>query len=68
MSTCKLQGCNQKARRKFCCNKHKDRYHNLNNPRGIYAHLKADDMQEDGVHPVGYGHPFASGDEGHGQE
>jgi len=60
---CKLQGCNKKARRKFCSNKHKDKYHNLNNPRGIYAHL-----QNDMVHPVEYGHIFASGDEGHGQE
>ena len=67
MSKCKLGGCNKKARRSFCCNKHKDRYHNLNNPRGRYAHL-AEGMQKDGVHPIDYGHPFASGDEGHGQE
>ena len=26
-------------RKRFCCNKHKDRYHNEHNPRGIYAHL-----------------------------
>ena len=33
--------CNTKtARPKFCCNKHKDRFHNEHNPRGIYAHLK----------------------------
>ena len=25
-------------------------------------------FQEDGIHPIGYGHIFASGDEGHGQE
>lgn len=36
---CDLPGCNQPARRRFCCNKHKDRYHNLNNPRGKFAHL-----------------------------
>ena len=33
--------CGKKTnRRKFCCNKHKDRFHNEHNPRGIYAHLK----------------------------
>jgi hypothetical protein len=25
--------------RQFCCQKHKDRYHNENNPRGYFAHL-----------------------------
>lgn len=28
-----------KGRRRFCCNKHKDRYHNYHNPRGKFAHL-----------------------------
>ena len=61
---CALEGCNRPARRNFCCNKHKDRFHNLNNPRGIYAHLnpKATDdyrMAEDD-------HPFSS--EALGQE
>ena len=38
---CKL--CGQKTNRpKFCCNRHKDRYHNEHNPRGIFAHLKRD--------------------------
>ena len=37
MVKCQLEGCNKKARRKFCCNKHKDRYHNIHNPRGYYA-------------------------------
>lgn len=37
---CALEGCNKPARRRFCCNAHKDRYHNLHNPRGKYAHLK----------------------------
>jgi len=33
--------CGKKTNRpKFCSNKHKDRYHNEHNPRGIYAHLK----------------------------
>ena len=27
-------------RKKFCSNKCKDRYHNLHNPRGKFAHLK----------------------------
>lgn len=26
---CELAGCNKKARKRFCCNKHKDRYHNM---------------------------------------
>jgi len=36
---CLLEGCNKKARRKFCSNKHKDRYHNTTNPRGYFAYL-----------------------------
>ena len=50
---CDLPGCNKKARRRFCCNRHKDRYHNLNNPRGRYAHLAdKDDLDvEDDMHP-----------------
>lgn len=39
MTKCALPGCKKQARRKFCSNKHKDRFHNLNNPRGHYAHL-----------------------------
>ena len=38
----------------------KSSYHGDREDRGIY--------QEDGIHPIGYGHVFASGDEGHGQE
>lgn len=26
-------------RRRFCCNKHKDKYHNRANPRGKFAYL-----------------------------
>lgn len=37
---CLLEGCNKKARIKFCSNKHKDRYHNIHNPRGKFAHLR----------------------------
>ena len=45
---CKL--CGKKLtgnRRKFCCNKHKDRYHNINNPRGKFAHLNPNNFDED---------------------
>jgi hypothetical protein len=28
-----------RGRRRFCCNKCKDRWHNLNNPRGYYAFI-----------------------------
>ncbi len=42
----KCEQCGRKHNRKrFCSNKCKDRYHNLHNPRGIYAHLA--DMPED---------------------
>lgn len=43
MAKCALAGCNKKARKKFCCNKHKDRYHNTTNPRGKFAHLAGGD-------------------------
>lgn len=46
MKTCDLPGCNKQARRRFCCNKHKDRYHNLNNPRGRYAHLAREEPED----------------------
>jgi hypothetical protein len=42
-----------KGRNKFCCNKHKDRYHNIHNPRGFCARSKVDyfdlpvNMQDD---------------------
>ena len=36
---CLLEECNKKARRKFCSNSHKDKYHNRHNPRGYYKHL-----------------------------
>ena len=44
MAKCALEGCNKKARRRFCCNKHKDRYHNIHNPRGKFAHLHPDNI------------------------
>lgn len=56
-----------KGRRRFCCDKHKDRYHNETNPRGIYAHLatiesvgEEYDPIEDSMHP---GDPYALGQE-----
>ena len=54
---CALEGCNKKARRKFCCNKHKDRYHNRHNPRGIFEHLhpKYKDWRDDENE-----HPYSS--------
>lgn len=44
---CLLKDCNKKARRKFCSNKHKDKYHNTHNPRGYYAHLNKDTFVEE---------------------
>lgn len=54
MAKCALPGCNKKARRKFCCNKHKDKFHNRNNPRGYFAHLNRASPEfdhEDDFHP-----------------
>jgi len=60
MKSCKLCGKempNAHPNKKFCCNKHKDRFHNIHNPRGIYSHLadKKDDCSpesiEDSIHP-----------------
>jgi hypothetical protein len=39
---CKNPRCSNQIKppkRKFCSNRCKDRYHNIMNPRGIYAHL-----------------------------
>jgi len=36
-----------KGRRRFCTNKCKDRYHNINNPRGIFAHLVGQPMRDE---------------------
>jgi len=56
---CALDGCQNKARRKFCSNKCKDRYHNLHNPRGKYSYLNPKSpeydhsgMMGDDVHPM----------------
>jgi len=55
---CALEGCNKQARRKFCSNKCKDQYHNLHNPRGVFAYLNPsnpeydpDRAYADSVHP-----------------
>lgn len=48
MRNCKYCGAVLKgSRRKFCSNKHKDKFHNETNPRGIFAHLKRDVEWED---------------------
>jgi hypothetical protein len=62
---CLLEECNQVLtgkRKKFCCNKHKDRYHNRHNPRGIFAHLSHTSNQsiEDDFHPQD---PYSLGQE-----
>ena len=63
--TCLLEGCNKPARRKFCCNKHKDKWHNLHNPRGKFAHLNPANMSDDDYY-YATTHPFSS--EALGQE
>lgn len=53
MARCAL--CNKKIKppkRKFCCNKHKDRYHNIHNPRGYFAHLNPKNMDDMDAHDV----------------
>ena len=38
--------------KKFCNTKHKDKYHNTKNHRGIYKHLHPDNISiEDEMHP-----------------
>ena len=52
-------------RKKFCSNKCKDKFHNLNNPRGKFSHLaqtSAQDSIDDYHESI---HPFSS--EGLGQ-
>lgn len=56
MAECLLEGCKKKARRKFCSNKHKDRYHNIHNPRGYYAHLNPNSEEYEWDNDV---HPFS---------
>lgn len=62
MKTCLLHGCKKKARIKFCSNKHKDEYHNWNNPRGKFGHLGEENFLVEDVDI----HPFSS--EGLGQD
>lgn len=54
MKKCALNGCNKLARSgRFCRSKgrgnHKDRYYNLKNPRGKFAHLKDVPFTKDAV-------------------
>lgn len=37
--------------KKFCNSRCKDRYHNLKNPRGIFAHLKDQPIDYENDHP-----------------
>jgi len=46
---CLLDDCENLARIKFCSDECKDRYHNIHNPRGKFAHLKDLDCQD---HPM----------------
>lgn len=63
MARCLL--CNQKIKppkKKFCCNKHKDRWHNINNPRGIFSYLNdspnyKEELDMDDIHDLE--HPFS---------
>lgn len=68
---CALDGCDKPARRKFCCNDHKDKFHNRNNPRGYGArsnHHPRDIEEIDDNIDDNIGHIFQSGYFGHGQD
>jgi len=52
MKKCEGPGCEKPARIRFCSNQCKDEYHNWNNPRGKFAHLKHKDDEDE--------HPFSS--------
>ena len=43
------------SNKRFCNQKHKDKYHNTNNPRGYYKHLNSEELNardiEDTFHP-----------------
>jgi hypothetical protein len=60
MERCLLCGGKLKGKRKkFCCNKHKDRWHNIHNPRGIFAHLRyKDELDMDDIHDDE--HPYST--------
>lgn len=34
------------GKKRFCCTKHKDRYHNIHNPRGKFAHLNPTESEK----------------------
>ena len=47
--------------KKFFNKKHKDRYHNITNPRGYFSHLHPDNISiEDEMHPFD---PYSLGQE-----
>lgn len=47
--------------KKFCNDRHRYKYHNMKNPRGIYAHLHPDNISiEDEMHPLD---PYSLGQE-----
>jgi hypothetical protein len=57
--------CGKKTNRpKFCCNKHRYKYHNMHNPRGRYAYLaylkSSERTVEDDMHPQD---PYSLGQE-----
>ncbi len=48
---CMLEGCSNPAKRKFCCNVHKDKYHNKHNPRGRFSYLNEYGGIDEDLHP-----------------
>jgi len=57
---CDWCGCKIKPpKKRFCCNKHKDKFHNHNNPRGMFAHLAySDELDMDDIHDEE--HPYST--------
>ena len=52
MSEKRCDWCGKKLtgkRKRFCCNRHKDKFHNHNNPRGRFAHLANVDMSRTNI-------------------
>lgn len=55
---CENPGCTNEARIRFCSNKCKDKYHNINNPRGKFAHLNPNNM-DDNEYYIATTHPLS---------
>ena len=54
MLRCAYCGCKIKPpKKRFCCTKHKDKFHNEHNPRGYHEHLNPDSPNycHNKVHP-----------------